>query len=327
MESEAVQTAAVENGEATARSGSAGTMTFLGDDPRPFTYILDGFAFYPMPPPTLSTSWDVHIDDLKQMQLRDDDLFILAYPKAGTHWLWEVTSMLLQGKAEYDSRPKEELMVEFTDLNKLEKTPAPRIFNSHLPFHMLPWQQMKEKRTKILHVYRNPKDSCVSYYHHLNVFDDTPIHDMAFNDFCELFFSGRLPLDNYFWHMKQFTTFSQENPDVPVLSLSFEDMKKSPTENIKRLATFLEVDVDDKLCEDIADACSFKKLKKGAEIKKVWCDYPENENKEKKQTRIEFYRKGEIGDWKNYFTVAMSEKMDAVIKERMEGLPYGLQYS
>lgn len=86
--------------------------------------------------------------------------------------------------------------------------------------------------------------------------------------------------------------------------LRFFKIFQSPTENIKRLAKFLEVDVDDKLCEDIADACSFKKLKKGAEIKKVWCDYPENENKEKKQTRIEFYRKGKfyyLIRWKRMF--------------------------
>lgn len=35
-----------------------------------------------------------------------------------------------------------------------------------------------------------------------------------------------VPLDNYFWHMKQVTTFLLENPEVPVLTLSFEDMKK-----------------------------------------------------------------------------------------------------
>lgn len=99
--------------------------------------------------------------------------------------------MLLQGKAEYENRAKEELMIEFTNIDKLEKTPSPRILNSHLPFYMLPWQQLKEKKTKILYVYRNPKDSCVSYYHHLKAQVTTPIPELSFNEFCELYFFGK----------------------------------------------------------------------------------------------------------------------------------------
>ncbi|PVD32859.1 hypothetical protein C0Q70_08306 [Pomacea canaliculata] len=294
MESEVAQTTPATSRDLSARYGTTGTLTYLGDDPRPFTYVLDGYACMPFVPPTLSTTLDVHIDNLKNMQLRDDDMIICAYPKAGTHWLWEVTSMLLQGKAEYDSRPKEELMMEFIDVDKLEKTPSPRILNSHLPFYMLPWQQMKGKRTKILYVYRNPKDSCVSFYHHMKAFDEGPIHDMAFNDFCELFFFGKLPFDNYFWHMKQVTTFVEENPDLPVLTLSFEDMKKNPLENVKRLAKFLELDVDEQLCKDITDACSFNNLKKGAALKKIPLSILEMENAEKKPPPLEFYRKGQF---------------------------------
>ncbi|XP_025090216.1 sulfotransferase family cytosolic 1B member 1-like [Pomacea canaliculata] len=311
--------------------GETGSLNFLGDDPRPLNYTLEGWALPPKRPRL--TSWETHIANLRSLQLRDDDIFLCAYPKAGTHWLWEVLSMLVRGTAEYDSRPKEQLMMEFSDFDKLQQIPSPRMFNSHLPFSMLPWKQIKEKRSKVLHVYRNPKDSCVSYFHHMKGRDGDLFNDMVFSDYLELYFYGKLHFDNYFEYMKQMYAFTRDNPDVPILSLSFEDMKKNPAQNVKKLAKFLEIDISDAICEDIAEACNFENLKKNAEFKTR--DHPPhhhpnrevNGDEQRKPRHSRSYRKGEIGDWKNYFTVAMSERVDPFIEKQMEGLPYILQYS
>jgi len=45
--------------------------------------------------------------------------------------------------------------------------PSTRYIKTHLPFNLLPKQiQNGEKRPKIVYVARNPKDVCVSFYHH-----------------------------------------------------------------------------------------------------------------------------------------------------------------
>ncbi|KAJ8309422.1 hypothetical protein KUTeg_014296 [Tegillarca granosa] len=107
----------------------------------------------------------INIPQIKEMEVKENDIFINAYPKAGTHWVWEISKMLLKGKAEYEEAIKETAMIEFNSPEMLQKLPPPRVFNSHLYFRNLPRDIIK-KKCKIIFVNRNPKDICVSYYHH-----------------------------------------------------------------------------------------------------------------------------------------------------------------
>ena len=64
--------------------------------------------------------------------------FFFVFVTSGTHWIHEIISMLLKGKAETISHSKGERMVEARPQSELEKTPSPRVLNSHLSLHMLP---------------------------------------------------------------------------------------------------------------------------------------------------------------------------------------------
>ena len=84
---------------------------------------------------------------------------------AGTHWLWEVASMLLNQSSDRIRLIKETAMLEGVTQEQFNNISSPRVLNTHFPFSLLPKEIIKHK-TKIIFVQRNPKDICVSFYNH-----------------------------------------------------------------------------------------------------------------------------------------------------------------
>ncbi|KAJ8299431.1 hypothetical protein KUTeg_023491 [Tegillarca granosa] len=107
--------------------------------------------------------------NIKKMNIRDDDVLICAYPKAGTHWVWEITKMLRKGKAEHESTRKESAMLEFHTPEEFDAMESPRTLNTHMLFRQIP-DQITEKKVKVIFIQRNPKDVAVSSYNHMKAF-------------------------------------------------------------------------------------------------------------------------------------------------------------
>ena len=74
--------------------------------------------------------------------------------------------MLKKGSVEYETHPKEYVFLDFRSPEQIADVPSPRIINSHFPVKHTP-KGIFEKKNKIVHVQRNPKDIFVSLYHHM----------------------------------------------------------------------------------------------------------------------------------------------------------------
>ncbi|KAL8612571.1 hypothetical protein ACOMHN_053636 [Nucella lapillus] len=282
--------------------------------------IIDGMTLPPKQPS--GVPWEEHVAHMRSLELRSSDVFICAYPKAGTHWLWEVSHMLLMGKVEYEKRTKENLMMDFLTKGAIDSLPSPRILNTHLPFSMLPPAgEMRAKGVRVLHVYRNPKDTLVSmHFHFRQVFPN--LRDHTLMQFLEMYLREDMIYGNYFVFLRQMETFVRENPDIPVFQLSYESMKRNPLEHVRRLAEFLGTGASEELCEKIAEACDFDKMKRVDQTKTL----PDiSQHTMTKETKL--YRKGQAGDWKNHLTVTMNEMMDAAIQKNMADLSYTLHFT
>ncbi|CAL1530671.1 unnamed protein product [Lymnaea stagnalis] len=266
--------------------------------------LLQGKVF-----PPVRTS---KILSISGMRIRKDDAFLCGYPKTGCHWMYEIMQMLTSGRAQLSKQGKElGGMIDLVPDIVLDSLPSPRILNSHLHYDELP-KGVKENKTKIVLTVRNPKDTVVSHYNHHKVMTFMYGYDGKFDDYFELFMAGKLEFGDYFEHVLSWDRVMKTQNDNPVLMVSFEDLKARPVEMVRTVARFLGKSVTDQLAEDIVKACDFDVMKE----------------KRKKEGGVDatMFRKGKVGDWRNWLTDSQSEAIDAVWREKMMACSYQPDY-
>ena len=89
--------------------------------------------------------------------------------------------------------------------------PSPRVIKTHLPIDMLPPKLLDT--CKVIFVCRNPKDTCVSFYHHYNNFPEY-FFNGDFKDFAKLFIDGTLEFGSYWTMLKVILTAMHYTPNT-----------------------------------------------------------------------------------------------------------------
>ncbi|CAM8937889.1 unnamed protein product [Rhodiola kirilowii] len=121
-----------------------------------------------------------------------------------------------------------------------------------------------------------------------------------------------------FWdHMLGYWKQSIVNPDR-VMFLKYEDLKDDVVSVILKLGEFLGTGfMAEAEAAEIAKLCSFGNLKE-LEANKTGKSIGGFENRS-------LFRKGEVGDWVNYLSLEMGERMRLVVEEKLGGS--GLSFS
>ncbi|CAC5417900.1 unnamed protein product [Mytilus coruscus] len=268
----------------------------------------------PMPP--ILKDVDHFMESLRNFNSRESDVILCSPMKSGSHWLHEIVSMLLHQTTEYN---KHGVLLDCNfecqpDWDKLEQLNNPRFFHTHLPMEYLPRKHV-ENEYKIIYLNRNPKDRAVSLYLFLQGKEGVPV--MTWNEFFENFVVIDTIYGGWFTFTKEFENAISEKRGN-ILPVTFEKLKIATIPTILEIASFLGILVDDNFIKDIADKCSFDNLKKN-KIDGTTSIHPEG--------RATLWRKGIIGDWENWFTVAQNEKFDQMYQREMKGCDVNFVYN
>ncbi|XP_056419258.1 amine sulfotransferase-like [Hyla sarda] len=256
------------------------------------------------------------IDAIEDMEVREDDVFLVTYPKSGTVWTQQILSLIFNEGHRNGTEQTENIdrmpWIEYNIKNvDFTSRPSPRLFTSHLPHYLMP-SGLRSGMGKIVYVCRNPKDVLVSCYYFVNTL--APLkHPVNWETTIELFMAGTVIGGSWFDHIRGWYTHKK---DFNILFVTFEEMKKDLRSAVKKICTFVGVNLDEKEIDTVVEKATFKNMKHDpvSNYKFLSEDVVD-------KSRGDFLRKGIVGDWKNMMTVSQCERFDKVYREKMEDLP------
>ena len=234
-------------------------------------------------------------------QAQAGDTFIVTYPKCGTTWTQHILWML-----HHDGKPLplgKNINLEVPHLEEVggkfvESLSPPHFIKTHLTYDLTP----HNSQAKYIYVARNPFDCAVSFFYHTKGF--IKHYDFAegtFDQFFECFIAGEVDWGDYFDHL---IPWVQHKNDSNLLFLTYESMICNPKAAIVSIAKFLgstyfkKVE-NSQILENILEHTSFNRMSLD---QSRW-------SSERPSHMTPFIRKGEVGNWKSYFSVSQTKRL------------------
>jgi aryl sulfotransferase len=220
-----------------------------------------------------STIWN-------DFKFRDDDIVIATYAKAGTTWMQQIVGQMLFGPdpdlAVAELSPWLDLRVPPKDvkLPAVEAQTRRRFLKTHLPVDAL----VVSPRARYIYIGRDARDVVWSFYnHHANAnelwysaLNDTPGRvgppiDKPPGDVRQ-YWHEWLERDGYpFWSFwDNARTWWQVRTLPNVLFVHYANMKRDLPGEMRRIAKFLDIPIDERNWPTIVEYCTFDWMKRNA---------------------------------------------------------------
>ncbi|XP_030355732.1 sulfotransferase 6B1-like [Strigops habroptila] len=255
------------------------------------------------------------LEALKSFETRSDDVILTGYPKTGTNWLGTILTELDSADAKYTEEEVEERInaekkleifprLEFGDpgvFERMKKLPSRRIIQTHLPPHLLP-PSMFQNKAKILLLLRNPKDTAVSYYHFYNNMPQLPSF-ASWDEYFAAFMQGKLTWGSYFDHSVEWNKYIDHEK---IMMISYEELKEDQVLGMKKIAAFFGFSLCEEDFSRIAKKTTFQAMK-------------EKSMETHGKLGHALFRKGVVGNWRDFFSKAQNEEMDKKFEDCLGG--------
>ncbi|KAK7901811.1 hypothetical protein WMY93_018580 [Mugilogobius chulae] len=260
-------------------------------------------------------------DNVQSFQAKPDDIVITGFPRSGSTWTSYITDLLCSGipsenipaQGIENKIPILEMNIPLQDGGAYTGVQhanfllnSPRLVKTHLPVQFMP-KSFWEKNCKIVYVARNPKDVMVSYYH----FEQMALYHPERGDwssYFQRFLQGKVVYGSWFDHV---TNWWKKKETYSNLHFVFyEDLVKDTKREIDRLCSFLGLFHSSEEKDTIAAKVQFDIMKTNPSVNFTTVSSFDSTH--------DFIRKGKVGNWKNYFTVAQNEEFDKDFEKKMK---------
>ena len=220
-----------------------------------------------------STIWN-------DFKFRTDDIIIATYAKTGTTWVQQIISQLIfngqEGLPVADMSPWLDLRVPPKEIKlpEVEAQTHRRFIKTHLPVDALVFSP----EAKYLYIARDGRDVVWSLYNHHSTANE--LWYQALNETPGLvgppvprpvdsivqYYHEWLDKDCYpFWSFWENIRTWWNIRNIPnVMFVHFSNLKAKMPEEIRRIAAFLEITIDEEKWDQILHHCSFDYMKSNA---------------------------------------------------------------
>lgn len=209
-----------------------------------------------------------------------DDIFLISYPRSGNTWMRFLLAFIYYNCPPQDLKELETTIPDIhTSLDFInEKLPRPRIIKSH--FSEMPPQG------KILYLYRDGRDSLISFYFYLYPNSEKR---PTFLDFLN---SGQKDtfVGNWSKHIQKALSFRKKEP-YRIHMLKYESLVSNPEFQLSQVLKFLELSVSEENLKSAIHVCSLENLKQ-----------MEKQTRNLLPGEKPFFRNGSLEQWRDFFS-------------------------
>lgn len=264
---------------------------------------------------------------IESMEVRQDDIWVVSYPKSGSTWTQEML-WLICNNLNYETAKSIKLPIRYqfleTDgvmslkdndtLKQLSEMLSPRFIKSHLPVSLLP-EQIWTAQPKMLYVHRNPKAVTVSFYHHMATLRG---YRGTMADFVRSTVRDLQWFAPYHQHVIEYNELAYLDN---VLIITYEEMKKNLRSVVEKVCTFVGKEYNDDQIKKLLDHLSFESMRNNTAvnnqqyIEKVLAE--NDRSHELGDPNRRFIRKGKVDGWKEELSQEMADDIDAWTKRKV----------